>query len=72
MGRSSGQVVGMLAFYSDDPSSNPAEACSFYSVKICIRKGRKYKKDAGYCQFFRNPSPNPLHFFIYKYRLHGQ
>ena len=25
-GRGGGQVVSMLAFYSDDPSSNPAEA----------------------------------------------
>ena len=29
------QVVSVLAFYSDDPSSNPAEAYSF-SVKICV------------------------------------
>ena len=26
LGRGGGQVVSMLAFYSDDPSSNPAEA----------------------------------------------
>ena len=25
MGRGGGQVVSMLAFYSNDPSSNPAE-----------------------------------------------
>ena len=30
-GRSGGQVVSVLAFYSDDPSSNPAEA---YSISI--------------------------------------
>ena len=29
-----GQVVRMLAFYSDDPSSNPAEDYSF-SCKFC-------------------------------------
>ena len=29
-GRGGGQVVSMLAFYSDDPSSNPADVPSFY------------------------------------------
>ena len=29
-----GQVVSKLAFYSDDLSSNPAEACSSYSVHV--------------------------------------
>ena len=33
MGR--GQVVSMLAFFSDDPSSNPAEAYSL-SYTICV------------------------------------
>ena len=28
-GRGGGQVVSVLAFYSDDPSSNPAEVCNF-------------------------------------------
>ena len=30
-----GQVVSMLAFYSDDPSLNPAEAYSFL-CKNCV------------------------------------
>ena len=30
MGRGGGLVVSALAFYSDDPSSNPAEAYSFF------------------------------------------
>ena len=34
LGRGGGQVVSLLAFYSDDPSSNPAEAYS-------VRKERK-------------------------------
>ena len=34
-GRGGGQVVSVLAFYSDDPSSNPAEAYNF-SCKICV------------------------------------
>ena len=29
MGRGGGQMVSVLAFYSDDPSSNPTEAYSF-------------------------------------------
>ena len=28
VGRSGGQVVSVLALYSDNPSSNPADACS--------------------------------------------
>ena len=40
-----GQVVSMLAFYSDDPSSNPAEAYSFF-CKICIWKDRKQTKES--------------------------
>ena len=31
-----GQVVSMLDFYSDDPSSNPAKAYCFF-LKICAR-----------------------------------
>ena len=42
-GRTGSQVVSVLAFYSDDPSSNPAEAYSF-SVKICVWKERKLTK----------------------------
>ena len=30
-----GQVVRVLAFFSNDPNSNPAEAYVF-SVKICV------------------------------------
>ena len=29
-GRDGGQVVSVLSFYSDDPSTNPAEAYSFF------------------------------------------
>ena len=35
-----GQVVSGLAFYSDDPSSNPAEAYNFFG-KIWVLKVRK-------------------------------
>ena len=37
MGRGGGQVVSVLDFYSNDPSSNPAEAYSFF-CKICVWK----------------------------------
>ena len=37
VGRGGGQVVSVLAFYSNDPSSNPADAYSF-SVEFCFWK----------------------------------
>ena len=39
-GGGGGQVVSMQATYSDDPSSNPADAYSFL-CKICIWKEQK-------------------------------
>ena len=47
MGRGGGQVVSVLAFYSDDPSSNPAEAC-----EIVFEKNRNKQKEAGVGPFF--------------------
>ena len=46
-GRGGGQVVSVLAFYSDDPSSNPAEAC-----EIVFEKNRNKQKEAGVGPFF--------------------
>jgi len=40
MGRGGGQVVSVLAFYSEDPSSNPIEAYSF-CVKLKSTKIHK-------------------------------
>ena len=37
-GRGCGQVVSVFAFYSDDPSSNPTDAYSFFSVKFVFEK----------------------------------
>ena len=34
-GHGGGQVVSMLAFYSDDPSSNSAEA---FAVILCLKE----------------------------------
>ena len=36
-GRSAGQLVSLLAFYSDDPSSNPADTYSFF-IKFVFEK----------------------------------
>ena len=41
-----GQVVAVLAFYSGDPSLNPAEAYSF-SAKIAFEKDEHKQKEAG-------------------------
>ena len=51
MGRGDGQVVSELAFYSDDLSSNPAEAYSF-AVKFVFEKNENKQKEAGVGQFF--------------------
>ena len=46
MGRGCGQVVSMLAFSSDDLSSNPAEA-SVLTVKFVFEKKEDKQKGAG-------------------------
>ena len=51
MGRGGGQVVSVLAFYSDDPSSNPADAYSF-SVQIVFEKNENKQKEAWVGPFF--------------------
>ena len=43
MGRGGGQVVSMLAFYSDDPNLNSAKAYSFF-CKVCVIKTKINKK----------------------------
>ena len=48
LGRGGGQVVSMLAYYSDDPTSIPAEAYIF-SVKLLL-KSTKIKKRPGLTQ----------------------
>ena len=51
MGRGGGQVVSVLAFYSEDPSSNPAEVYNF-SVKIVIETNEnKQKRVRGWPNF---------------------
>ena len=47
MGRGGGgQVVSVLAFYSDNPSSNPVEAYSF-SVNFVVEKNENKPKETG-------------------------
>ena len=43
-------MVSVLAFYSDDPSSNPAEAYSF-SVKFVFEKKENKQKVADFGPF---------------------
>ena len=43
LGRGGGQVVSVLAFYSNDPSSNPADAYSF-SVEFVFEKNENKQK----------------------------
>ena len=54
-----GQVVSGLAFYSDDPSLNPAEAYSF-SVKFVFEKNENKQKEAGIDPFLKIDSHSPL------------
>ena len=49
-GSGGGQVVSVLAFYSDDPSLNPAEVYSFYSVN-CLKRTKINEKEAGDGQY---------------------
>ena len=44
-------MVSVLAFYSDDPSSNPAEVYNF-SVKLLLKRTKINKKEAGVGPFF--------------------
>ena len=52
LGRGGGQVVSVLALYSDDPSSNPADVYS-YSVKFVFEKNENKQKDAGVGPLFK-------------------
>ena len=45
LGRGGGQVVSVLALYSDDPSSNPAEG-SFFE-QFVVEKNLNKQKEAG-------------------------
>ena len=46
MGCGGGLVVSVLAFYSDDPSSIPAEVYNFF-CKIVVENNENKQKEAG-------------------------
>ena len=52
MGRGGRQVVSVLAFYSDDPSSNPAEVYNF-PVKLLLKRTKINKKRPGLAHFLK-------------------
>ena len=47
-----GLVVSVLAFYSDDPSSIPAEVYNFF-CKIVVEKNKNKQKEAGVGPIFK-------------------
>ena len=55
MGSGGGRVVSVLAFYSDDTSSNPAEVYSFYSVNCLKRTKINKKRPGGWPIFLKKP-----------------
>ena len=52
LGHGGGQVVSVLAFYSEDSSSNPAEVYNF-SVKLLLKRTKINKKRPGLAHFFK-------------------
>ena len=40
-------MVSVLSFYYDDPSSNPAEAYSFFLQDLCLKRTKIHQKEAG-------------------------
>ena len=51
-GRGGGLVVSVLAFYSDDPSSIPAEVYNFF-CKILLKRTKINKKRPGLAHFLK-------------------
>ena len=60
MSRGGGQVVSVLAFYSDDPSSNLAEAYSF-SLKFVFEKNENKQNEVGVGPFFKKITYRNIH-----------
>ena len=50
---SGGQVVSMLAFHSNNPSSNPPDAYSFFCKKLCLKRSKLCKKRPGLVHFLK-------------------
>ena len=67
MGRGDGQVVSVFAFYSDDPSSNPAEDFSFF-CNIVFEKNKNKQKGAAVGPLLNNYSTGNFYYEIGSYR----
>ena len=52
MGRGVGQVVSVLAFYSNNLSLNPAEAYSFFLKILSLKRTKINKKRPGLAHFY--------------------
>ena len=63
MGSGGGQVVSVLAFYSNDPISNPAKAYSFL-VKFVFEKNKNKQKRPGLPIFKKNKHSMRASFLI--------
>ena len=61
-------MVSVLAFYSDDPSSIPAEVYNF-SVKLLLKRTKINKKRPGLAQFFKKTLLYQNHFETFKYNI---
>ena len=59
LGRGGCEVVSVLAFLSDNPSSNPAEAYSF-SLKFVLGKNENKQKEPGFV-FGKNENKQKNH-----------
>ena len=62
-GRGGGQVVSILAIYSDNLSSNPTEVYSFYS-ESCSKTTKINKKGPGMAHFLQHHSIGRYHCLI--------
>ena len=54
MGRGVGQVVSVLAFYSNNLSLNPAEAYSFFLKNLSLKRTKINKKRPGLAHFIKS------------------
>ena len=66
VGRGGGQVVSVLAFYSDDPCSNPAEVYNL-SVKMLLKRTKINKKETRVGPFFKKTFKDWLAYWQSRY-----
>ena len=63
-------MVSMLAFYSDDPSSIPAEVYNFF-CKIVVEKNKNKQKEAGVGPIFLKKTKKKLYVYPVEKRTKG-